>query len=152
MVRLSASDYQEALAVLYELADVDGPNPFPEPALEGLRRLVGCDVVTYHEQVAVYAPVAQAGKPHGVVTSTFREAHERWWDQSPLKPMRGAQMYSDYLTQRQFHRLELYHDLARPLGVEDMIRLCSTQPGRPTELASNSIGLAGAFESATERS
>jgi DNA-binding CsgD family transcriptional regulator len=123
MPRLSASDYQAALEVLYELADVDGPNPFPEPVLDALRRLVPCDVVTYHEKVAVYAPLAQTGKSAGVVTSAFREAHERWWDQSPLKPARGAQMYSDHLTQRQFHRMELYHDLARPLGVDDMIRL-----------------------------
>jgi DNA-binding CsgD family transcriptional regulator len=123
MPRLSASDYQKVLDVLYETSDLDGPNPFPEPVLDALRRLVPCDVVTYHEHVAVYAPLAQVGEPAGVLTPAIREAHEHWWDQSPLKPVRGAQMYSDYLTPRQFHRLELYHDLVRPLGVEDMIRL-----------------------------
>lgn len=123
MLRLSSSDYQRVLAVLYETADVEGPNPFPEPVLDSLRRLVPCDVVTYHEHVAVYAPLAQVGEPAGTVTPAIREAHEQWWDQSPLKPVWGAQMYSDYLTPREFHRLELYQDLVRPLGVEDMIRL-----------------------------
>src|SRR2546429_7648999 len=102
MPRLSVSDYQTVLDVLYETAEVDGPNPFPEPVLDALRRLVPCDVVTYHEHVAVYAPLAQVGEPAGVITPAIREAHEQWWDQSPLKPVRGAQMYSDYLTPRQF--------------------------------------------------
>jgi DNA-binding CsgD family transcriptional regulator len=123
MPRLSASDYQEVLDVLYETADVDGPNPFPEPVLDALRRLVPCDVVTYHEHVAVSTPLAHVGEPGGIVTPAIRKAHKHWWDQSPLKPKRGAQMYSDYLTPRQFHRLELYQEVARPLGVEDMIRL-----------------------------
>jgi hypothetical protein len=99
--------------------DVDGPNPFPEPVLNTLRRLIPCDVVTYHEHAAVYT----TGEPAGAVTPAIRKAHEHWWDQSPLQPSRGAQMYSDYLTPGQFHRLELYHDVGRPLGVEDMIRL-----------------------------
>jgi DNA-binding CsgD family transcriptional regulator len=119
MPRLSTSDYQKVLDVLYETADVDGPNPFPEPVLNALRRLVPCDVVAYHEHAAVYA----VGEPAGIVTPTMRKAHALWWDQSPLKPGWGAQMYSDYLSPRQFHRLELYQDLGRPLGVEDMIRL-----------------------------
>jgi DNA-binding CsgD family transcriptional regulator len=119
MPRLSASDYQKVLDVLYETADVVGPNPFPEPVLNALRRLVPCDVVTYHEHSAVYA----IGEPAGAVTPTIGEAHKLWWGQSPLKPGSGAQKYSDYLTPRQLHRLELYHDVGRPLGVEDMIRL-----------------------------
>jgi DNA-binding CsgD family transcriptional regulator len=123
MSRASVSDYRKVLDVLYEAADVDGPNPFPEPVLNALRRLVPCDVVTYHEQVAVYAPVEQVGEPGGVMMPAIREADEHWWDQSPLKLVRGAHAYSDYLTPRQFHRLELYHDVVRPLGVEDMIRL-----------------------------
>lgn len=126
MPRLSASDYQRVLDVLCETADVDGPNPFPEPVLNALRRLVPCDVVAYHEHFAVYA----VGEPGGVVTPAIREAYELWRGQSPLKPARGVQMYSDYLTPRQFHRLELYHDVGRPLGVEDMIRLW-IDPGGP---------------------
>jgi DNA-binding CsgD family transcriptional regulator len=87
------------------------------------RRDIPCDVVTYHEHVAIYAPLAQIGDPRGLMTSAIREAREHWWSQSPLKLTRGAHMYSDYVTPRQFHRLELYHDVVRPLGVEDMIRL-----------------------------
>ena len=32
-------------------------------------------------------------------------------------------MYPDHFSSREFHRLELYQDVARPLGIEDMIRL-----------------------------
>jgi len=38
-------------------------------------------------------------------------------------PQLGARKYSDYLTRREFQRLGLYADVARPLGVEDMFRL-----------------------------
>jgi DNA-binding CsgD family transcriptional regulator len=123
MPRVSGSDYRKVLDVLYEAGKVESTVPFPEPVLEALRRLVPCDVVTYHERVAVYAPPAQIGDPRGPMTSAIREAHEQWWCQSPLVPARGARKYSDYLTQRKLHRLELYHDVIRPLGVEDMIRL-----------------------------
>lgn len=57
------------------------------------------------------------------MTPAIREAHRRYWHQSPLTPVDGARMYSDVLSRRDFHRLELYGEVARPLGVEDMIRL-----------------------------
>jgi DNA-binding NarL/FixJ family response regulator len=39
------------LAVLRDAGEVEGTTPFPEPVLDALRRLVPCDVVTYHERV-----------------------------------------------------------------------------------------------------
>jgi hypothetical protein len=50
MARLSGSDYRAALELLQEAGAVEGPDPFPEHVLEGLRRLVPCDVVAYHER------------------------------------------------------------------------------------------------------
>jgi DNA-binding CsgD family transcriptional regulator len=123
MARLSGSDYRVALELLHEAGAVEGPDPFPEHVLEGLKRLVPCDVVAYHEGPVSQPAVAFAGEPRGQVTQAIRDAHERLVSQDVLTPVEGARKYSDFLSQRQFHRLAFYHEVARPLGVEDMIRL-----------------------------
>jgi DNA-binding CsgD family transcriptional regulator len=123
MAGLSGSDYRAMLDVLREAGAVQGPNPFPEHVLERLRQLVPCDVVAYHEGPVSQPAIACAGEPRGPVTAAIREAHQRYLWQDVLTPAEGARKYSDFLSQRQFHRLAFYHEVARPLGVEDMIRL-----------------------------
>lgn len=123
MPRLSGSDCSKALEVLYEAADVDGPNPFPEPVLEALRRLVPCHVVSFHERVGWGAAVTWVGEPRGGMTPAIRDASKRHWIECPLTPYQGARKYSDLLSRREFHRLGLYQECARPLGVEDVFRV-----------------------------
>lgn len=123
MARLSESDYRQVLDVLYEAAGVEGPIPFPDPVLRALRRLVPCDVVTYHERLGGRAAVVFTGEPLGPMTPEIRAATRRTWKQCPLTPVAAARKYSDVLTPRAFHRFELYQECARPLGVEDMFRL-----------------------------
>jgi DNA-binding CsgD family transcriptional regulator len=120
---LTESDYRRVLDVLREAGDVDGPVPFPEPVLDALRRLVPCTVVAYHERVVGEASVSYVGENRGPMRPEMRAALKRSRHQCPLVPAAGARMYSDYLSRREFHRMELYQDVARPLGVEDMIRL-----------------------------
>jgi DNA-binding CsgD family transcriptional regulator len=119
MVRLAESDYRKVLEVIGEAAAVDGPVPFPEPVLDALLRLVPCDVVAYHERLACI----WTGEPRGEVTPKVREAQWHYRHEDPLQPAGGAQKYSDFFSQRDFHRLGLYRELAKPLGVEDMIRV-----------------------------
>ena len=123
MARLSESDYRAVLDVLREAGDVEGPLAFPEPVLDALRRLVPCDVVAYHERVDSRAQVVFVGEPRGEMTRDVREAARRYRRQDVLTPADGAQMYSDFLTPREYHRLDLYQEVARPLGAEDMVRL-----------------------------
>jgi DNA-binding CsgD family transcriptional regulator len=123
MPRISESGYRGMLEVLHEAGDIDGPLPFPEPVLDALRRLVPCDVVTYHERLGSRDIVVWTGEPRGEMTPEVREASRRYWNANPLTPAEGARLYSDFLSPREFHRTGLYHELARPLGVEDMVRL-----------------------------
>jgi DNA-binding CsgD family transcriptional regulator len=125
MPSLSGSDYRKALAVLREAGDVEGPIPFPRPVLAALRRLVACDVVTYHEQIDCLgqADLVFTGEPGGPMTPTIREAAKRYRHQDPLVPVDGARKYSDYLSRRDYRRLDLYHEADRPLGIEYMMRL-----------------------------
>jgi DNA-binding CsgD family transcriptional regulator len=125
MPRLGVSDYQSVLAVVQTAGAVDGPLPFPPVVLEALRRLVPCDVVTYHERP--HSPrhprLVYVGEPRGPMTEDIRRAARRYVHQDTLTPASGARKYSDFLTRRQHQRLELYQEAHRPLGIEDMMRL-----------------------------
>src|SRR5205823_4373218 len=125
MPRICESDYGKVLGVLREASAIDGVIPFPEPVLEALRRLVPCDVVAYHEKLEGDAErtIVFTGEPRGEVTPEVHVAGKRYWHQDPMKPTDGARKYSDYFSRREFHRLELYQEVARPLGVEYMMRL-----------------------------
>lgn len=124
VMRLSDADYRQVLEVVGEAVAVDGRSPFPAPVLDALRRLVPCDVVAFHEQPnGARKRVVWTGEPRGPVTRSVREAQKRFSNQDPLTPTDSARKYSDFFSQRSFHRLGLYQEVARPLGVEDMIRL-----------------------------
>jgi DNA-binding CsgD family transcriptional regulator len=121
--RLRESDYRALLGLLHEAAGVEGPVPFPEPILHAVRRLVPCDVVAYHDRVEGRRTTVYAGEPQAPVTPDVRAAERRLRSEDPLTPADGTRMYSDLFSVREFHRLEIYQELARPLGVEDMARL-----------------------------
>jgi DNA-binding CsgD family transcriptional regulator len=123
MPRLTEADLRGALDVLHEAGEVEGTIPFPEPVLDALRRLVPCDVVAYHERMESHDVVVWVGEPRAAVTPEVREASRRYRSVEPLTPADGARLYSDFMTARQFHRTGLYREVARPLGVEDMMRL-----------------------------
>jgi DNA-binding CsgD family transcriptional regulator len=125
VARLSESDYRQVLDVLREAATVDGPVPFTEPVLDALRRVVPCDVVAYHERPHPKArrAIVWSGEPRGPVTPAVAAAQRRLENQDPLPPSPGARKFSDLFSRAEYHRLELYQEVARPLGVEDMFRL-----------------------------
>jgi len=123
MSNLAESDYRAILEVLRAAGEVSEPTPFPESLLESLRRLVPCDVVAYHERIDGERAIAWTGEPRGPMTPEIRAASKRCSGQCPLTPSEAPRMYSDHFSSREFHRLELYQDVARPLGIEDMIRL-----------------------------
>jgi DNA-binding CsgD family transcriptional regulator len=62
------------------------------------------------------------------MTPAIREAFVRHTGEDPLRPAEGARTYSDYLSRREYHRLGLYQEIARPLGVDDMMRLWLDKP------------------------
>ena len=94
MPRLSESDYRAVLEVLREAGAVDGPDPFPEHVLEGLRELVPCDVVAYHEGPISQPALVFTGEPRGEMTQAIRDAHERHLPQDPLTPVEGTTFQS----------------------------------------------------------
>ena len=124
MARLTARDYQGAPDVLGEAGTVEGPVPFPEPVLEALHRLVPCDVVAYHDGSIPWGPARVfVGEPGGPMTEDIRAAVECHWRQDPIPPSNGARKRSDFVSRREYRRLEIYQEADRPLGIEHMMRL-----------------------------
>ena len=124
MARLTGSDYRDALEVVYAAGEVTGAVPFPGPVLETLRRLVPCDVVTYHEYSKGPARVlVHVGDPAGEVTPEIRAAHRRYKHQDPFRPAEGPRTTSDFVDVRTYRRTGFYQHVDRPLGIAHMLQL-----------------------------
>jgi DNA-binding CsgD family transcriptional regulator len=124
MARLSESDYRSVLEVVYAGGEVEDTVAFDEPVLAALRRLVSCDVVTFHERSASARRVlVYSGEPVGRLTPEIRAAHRRLKHQDPFRPADGPRTVTDFVRQRDYRRTELYQQVDRPLGVEHMLQL-----------------------------
>jgi hypothetical protein len=90
MPRVSGADYQAILDVLGEAAAVDRPNPFPVKVLDTLRRLVPCNLVSYHVgPIGGRSTVSWTGEIVGAMTDEIRAVVRRYWRQERLAPSRA---------------------------------------------------------------
>ena len=119
MPRLAEKDYREVLTFLHVAGASEDAEPFAQPVLEALRRLVPCDVVTYHEA----GRIVYVGDPVSAVTPEIRAAHRRLRHADPLRPADGARKVSDFVRLREYRRTELYQSVDRPLGIEYLMQL-----------------------------
>jgi DNA-binding CsgD family transcriptional regulator len=141
MASLCARDLEGALRFVREASDEMGPEPFPLHVLEDLRALVGCELVTYSEQDGhqrrQLAHIDCSG-PEGQPSDSEMETFWRLVDQHPLcrAQRRGrfdALKLSDFLSQRELHRLEIYADLFRPWGLEFELEVAIPSPVEHTK-------------------
>lgn len=130
------------LALLYEAGEVDGRDPFPEPILEQLRRLVPCEVLSYGE----YDPeglfyrrlgcLRLSGAPLEPVTPAIREAQLRLRHQFPHPPAAAASVpvlrVTDRVPLREMRKLDLYWEVGHPLRIDYMVNAwLHDRSGRP---------------------
>ena len=131
--RLSGSDYEQVLDVL-RLAHGLDEEPFPDPVLAALRRLVPALAVSYHVwSVGGYRRSLAADEPAAV---------ERVWSVYPLvretdplpggparrieppdPPIGRATRFSDLISLRAFRRLDLHGEVCQPLDVDYVMKL-----------------------------
>jgi DNA-binding CsgD family transcriptional regulator len=108
----------------YELGSATNLDELRLIVAAGVRRLVPCELAscTQIELVSgrVIAPLDPPIGPHPSVANLGHCAH-----QHPLimSEYDDARTISDHMTARQFHRLELYHDVYRPLEAEDQLAI-----------------------------
>jgi DNA-binding CsgD family transcriptional regulator len=138
---LSRSDLQATLGFLREAAAVTGPDGFPSELLDRLRGVVLCDFVAYEERdragarTVVYEACARGREIDASQSAELTETFWRLEDRGPLCAYLArtddlrARKLSDFLTRKQWHRLEAYTEYFRFFGVED--RLTVGIPARP---------------------
>jgi DNA-binding CsgD family transcriptional regulator len=147
VARLSESDYRGILEFVHAAGEVDGTDPFPERVLARLRGLVPCDVVSYGDFDRDFdceghvwrTGVRYSGEPRAPVTPAVVDAHARLARQYPYRPWSPeasrALRWSDLLSRREWHALDLYWEVCRPLDGEYELELWLATPN----------GIAGGF-------
>jgi DNA-binding CsgD family transcriptional regulator len=136
VARLSGSDYRGILEFVHGAGEVEGSDPFPVHVLVQLRELVPCDTVSYgdfeREGHAWRTRVRYAGEPRAPVTPAIDEAHGRLAYQYPYRPWspeaRRALRWSDLLSRREWHALDLYWEVCRALDGEYELELWLATP------------------------
>lgn len=140
---LSAADFEQVIQALDELYDLCPLDEFPARVLGLVPRLIGSDLASYNEiNPALDRAVFDTDHDRERFAS-FAEIFDRHLNEHPLithYQQTGdgrALKISDFLTQQAFHRLGIYSEFFRPLGVEH--QLVVTLPSGPRSLV---IGLA----------
>ena len=132
MGALGTADVRGVLEFLEVACEVDGIDPFPDPVLAALRRLIPADVVSYgdfdREGAGWRQPgVRWQGVTRGDLTPAIREAHLRLTHQMPHPPWSQtagqAVRWSDLLSRGRLRRLDIYAEVGRPLGLEHTLEL-----------------------------
>jgi DNA-binding CsgD family transcriptional regulator len=124
LTRLRTSDLAAVLEFLGDASSVDGPDPFPRPVLESLRRLVPSDEAYYSELDRVRRiVVCSAGFPgvaHEPEEPTYwdiRKEHPVCHHHEATGDFRALKL-SDFLTRSELRRTGIYWDYFRPWAAE----------------------------------
>jgi DNA-binding CsgD family transcriptional regulator len=135
VARLSAADYQSMLQLLHTAGENGGPDPFPEPVLLLLRRLIPCDTASYGDfdpdRRGWRCAPRWVGEPRAPVTDAIREAFQALRHQVVHTPSDASPVlrWSDRISRRSMQRLELYWAVSRPLGSEYELTMWLARPG-----------------------
>jgi DNA-binding CsgD family transcriptional regulator len=132
-MQVSLGRVRQAVSLVGSLADLEHPDGFAELVLPGLDKLVGSDVLTYNE-VGAAAQVRYADYPAGALDPATQVIFEAHVHEHPLishyraTGSGEAVKISDFLSQRQFHRLGLYAEFYRRIPVEHQIAISMLGP------------------------
>jgi len=124
MASLSGADLKAALDFVAEAHEFETIDAFRIGIQPGLQQLVPGDLVGYNE-VEPGGSALVVTYPEQVPVSVNAElprlAHEHPLIMAQANGDNRTQKISDFLTQRQFHALELYAELYSKIGAEDQI-------------------------------
>lgn len=136
MVRLADRDVRSALELVWDAAEYTGVDPFPREFLRRLASLIPADALVGYHEVEARAPwrVVEAVEiPAEGVPIQIQQAATPFCPQDPLqngllRAERRVLKLSDCLTRRGMQKLDLYHSLWKPLGIDDSLRVWLPAP------------------------
>jgi len=143
MERLSPLDLEAVLAFLHDIYAVDSVADFPRRAMRGLARLVGADVVTYNEIQLKRRDHLVVEEPIGSVSAAAKGTFARLASQHPVIDHYARtqdptpRKISDFVSQAQFHELELYQDFFRDFPLEYQMAVTIPSPDPVIGIALN---------------
>jgi DNA-binding CsgD family transcriptional regulator len=133
MTALTGSDYRGALDVLRVAHEADDRIPFSGETLAALRRLIPSAIATSHEwdPTLGYRHVVDGADTTDVAPLWSLYWHVSDQDPFPARPQRVRRVaplgvacrFSDVLSLRQFHRLDLHAEICRPLGINHVMKV-----------------------------
>lgn len=125
---------RRAVSLVSSLADLEHPDGFAGLVLPGLDRVVGSDVLTYNEVGPAAGQVHYTDYPAGTLAAATQPIFAAHVHEHPVisyyraTGSGEAMKISDFLSQRQFHRLGLYAEFFRPIPVEHQIAISMLGP------------------------
>lgn len=122
---LSQDDFRNllwAIEQIYAPTDIDN---FPAMILSALYKVLPCNTICYNDVYIPESKMTWITEPFDALPSPALQAmfnrylHEHpLIAHSPVLTKAGSSRISDFLSKQQFHRLALYNEYYRPLGVE----------------------------------
>ena len=124
MTRLATSDLRAVLEFLGDATSVDGPDPFPQPLLVALGRLVPNDAMRYCELDRVRRTTIRLSElsceiegPEEPTYWDIRKDHPVCHQHETTGDFSAAKI-SDFLTTSELRRTDIYWDWFRPWAIE----------------------------------
>jgi len=114
----------ECVAEICTLRDLDA---FRGDVILAISKVVPADLATYTELGVPGQPAARVVRPSGAVPADLTQTFERYKHEHPLikhfreHPQARVAKISDFLTQREFHRLGLYNEFFRKIEIEHQV-------------------------------
>jgi DNA-binding CsgD family transcriptional regulator len=131
---LDGQDLRSALGLIQVACTTDGPEPFAEPVVDALARLVPGEIVGYNErelpshrlvaarEIPVVTPPPEVARAVTAFCGEYPLSVERRWIDG------RAHKVSDFVSPGELHRLDYYNHALRPMGIEHQIRLWLPAP------------------------
>jgi DNA-binding CsgD family transcriptional regulator len=138
----AAARLQRVLPELYSLTPIE---EFPARTLALVNALIGCDKSDYAEVDTARGEFHVLVLPEPSQLRALSEARRAHMHQHPTlrhflrNDDPAPRLISDVLRPKEFHRLGLYGEFFRPLGVEDQLTVAITGPssGRPAAISAH---------------
>lgn len=127
---IRSDDVRSMLRLIADIAALDAPEQFGERVLPGIRELVPCHLATYNEVHGDTGTMTAAADPIDAMTPDAPEVFVRLAHQNPLftrfQATRDGRPYkwSDFITRRELHRLDLYREAYAAMGAEYQMAFC----------------------------
>jgi len=122
---LSRSDLRALSSALEKIYSISSLEQFPSGALSAVKRLFSYNTICYNEVVLPGTMTTWITEPANALPGhVLRDAFMRSFGEHPvlahsaLTGDSASHRISDFLSERQFHRLTLYNEYYRPSGVE----------------------------------